>query len=164
MVILTLVGLLMATAFMALPGVAAKLRTSFAMWLLILLTLCQCLVWRFQRRKHNHSGQAPNDDAAIKSALILLVLLVVASLAREPRKKAEGWLITLSFWIPRKHREAITGDILEDCHEMREVGFGEWRIRIHVVWQLAIGVIMLWPDVIGSGLATVVKHVWKTKQ
>jgi hypothetical protein len=76
----------------------------------------------------------------------------------------EKWLISLSFWIPRKYREAISGDILEDCHEMRDLGLGEWRIRIHVLWQLTIGVIALWPEAIGSAVATIVKRVWSVKK
>ena len=55
-----------------------------------------------------------------------------------PSKKAEKWAIALGWWIPRKYRGAVVGDILEDCHEMREKGCGEWRIRIQVLWQWAI--------------------------
>jgi hypothetical protein len=79
------------------------------------------------------------------------------------RPKAERWLVSLSFWIPRKFREAITGDILEDCHEMRELGFTERRIRVHVLWQFAWAVIALWPEAIGSAVVAIVKRI-KIKQ
>jgi hypothetical protein len=64
--------------------------------------------------------------------------------------KAERWAISLSFWIPRAHREPIRGDLMEDCKELREFGSTEWRIRIHVLWQLTIGVVALFPNAIIS--------------
>jgi hypothetical protein len=75
------------------------------------------------------------------------------------KEVAEKWLINLSYWIPRKYREAITGDILEDCRELRVVGKSEWRIRIHVIWQLAWALILLRP----SALVDVLKRVLSTK-
>jgi hypothetical protein len=78
--------------------------------------------------------------------------------------QAERWLVSLSFWIPRKYREAIAGDIFEDCREMREKGFSESRIRVHVLWQLAVAVIALWPEAVGSAVGSIIKQVWKTKQ
>lgn len=63
----------------------------------------------------------------------------------KPGNKAEKWAIALGWWIPRKYRGAIVGDILEDCHEMRESGRREWRIRIQVIWQWAISVVTLVP-------------------
>ncbi len=62
-----------------------------------------------------------------------------------PGKMAEKWAIALGWWIPRKYRGAIVGDILEDCHEMRETGCREWRIRIQVIWQWAISIVILIP-------------------
>ena len=47
-------------------------------------------------------------------------------------KNSEKWLISLSFWIPRRFREAVVGDILEDCRDMRSCGYSERRIQIHV--------------------------------
>lgn len=69
-------------------------------------------------------------------------------------KKAEKWTIALGWWIPRKYRGAIVGDILEDCHEMRETGCGEWRIRIQVIWQ--------WVIAVGTSVpATMIAAVWR---
>ena len=69
---------------------------------------------------------------------------------RSVGKKAEKWAVVLGWWIPRKYRDAIVGDILEDCKEMREVGCGEWRIRIQVIWQWAIAAVTLVPSAIIS--------------
>lgn len=64
------------------------------------------------------------------------------------QKKSEKWAVALGWWIPRKHRGPIVGDILEDCHEMRELGCGEWRIFIQVIWQWAIAIATLIPTAI----------------
>jgi hypothetical protein len=61
------------------------------------------------------------------------------------KKKTEKWFRSLAFWLPRKYREPIVGDIMEDCHELRALGKSEWRIRIHVIWQLAWALILLRP-------------------
>lgn len=71
-------------------------------------------------------------------------------------KKAEKWAIALGWWIPRKHRGVLVGDILEDCHEMREAGYGEWRIRIQAIWQWAIGVLTLVPNAMITALWRIV--------
>ena len=71
-----------------------------------------------------------------------------------PRNKGEKWAISLGWWIPRRYRGDIIGDILEDCSEMRDKGCGEWRIRIQVIWQWAIAVVNLIP-------AAVVGSVWR---
>jgi len=68
------------------------------------------------------------------------------------RDKTENLISKTSFWIPRKYREAIVGDILEDCHELRALGKSEWRIRIHIIWQLIIGLILLRPTVLVDAL------------
>lgn len=67
-------------------------------------------------------------------------------------KKAEIWAKTLGWWIPRKLRGPLIGDILEDCHQMREMNYSEWRIRTHVLWQWAIGVVTLVPVAIISAV------------
>ena len=82
-----------------------------------------------------------------KTRLYLLEILT-------PKKKAERWIVALGWWIPRKYRAAIVGDILEDCHEMREKGCGECRIRVQVLWQWAIAVLTLVP-------AAAVAAVWR---
>lgn len=71
----------------------------------------------------------------------------------------EKWLGSLAYWIPRKYREPLVGDIMEDCCELRALGKSEWRIRIHVVWQLVIALIMLRPTAIMDAL----KRMWSTK-
>lgn len=155
--LMTLTGLLVMAALATPPEVWAKLRASLCMWLLVLLTVWRCLIPRFQRGER----RAASEDAATKSVLVLIVILILMALTREPEKQVETRLISLSFWVPRKYREAITGDILEDCHDMRELGFAEQRILAHVLWQFAWAVIRLWPEVVGSAVAAVVKHVWK---
>ena len=136
-----------------------------------------CLyLWEMRRRPYHHSLIA----AMMGFAEILGNMLFYSCIVSAPpepkagrwmltitfvprftlRPKAERWLINLSFWIPRKYREAITGDILEDCREMREKGFRERRICIHVLWQFAIAVIALWPEAMGSAVATITKRVW----
>lgn len=164
MVFLTLIILLIVTTLISLPELRTKLRMSLGVGLLALFTVLQCLAWKCEDSKCRLLGRTVNEDARIKTILVFIVLLVLASLTREPQKKAETRLITLSFWIPRKHREGITGDILEDCHEMRELGFTERRILGHVLWQFAIAVISLWPEAVVSAFATILKHAWKTKQ
>lgn len=74
-------------------------------------------------------------------------------------RRTKNWLVTLSFWIPRKYREAIVGDIIEDCHELRALGKSEWRIRIHVIWQVIIALILLRP----VALMDAFKRIWSTK-
>ena len=59
--------------------------------------------------------------------------------------KTEKWAIVLGWCLPQNHREAIMGDILEDCHEMRERGLAERRILTHVLWQWAISLVTLIP-------------------
>jgi len=75
------------------------------------------------------------------------------------RNRTKDLIIKTSFWIPRKYREAIVGDIMEDCHELRVLGKSEWRIRIHVIWQLAIALILLRP----TALVDAFKRIWSMK-
>lgn len=69
-------------------------------------------------------------------------------------RKGEMWAVGLGWWIPRKYRDAIVGDILEDCKEMGEMGCGEWRICVQVIWQWAIAVGTLIP-------AAAVGSIWR---
>jgi len=89
---------------------------------------------------------------------------LLSSLSALSWPRTEQLLLNLSFWIPRRHREGVTGDIFEDCREMRRRRFSERRIRIHVLWQLAIAVIALWPEAVGSAVAAVVKRVWSIRK
>lgn len=65
--------------------------------------------------------------------------------------ETENWVIMLGRCIPQKHREAIVGDILEDCHEMREGGLAERKIWTNALWQWVISVVALIPAcIVGS--------------
>lgn len=75
------------------------------------------------------------------------------------RDRTENLISKTSFWIPRKHREAIVGDILEDCRELRELDKSEWRIRIHIIWQLVWAFILLRP----TALMDALKRILSTK-
>ncbi len=50
--------------------------------------------------------------------------------------KPEQLLQSLKFFIPRKHREALLGDLVEDAVEQRTAGHSELRIRLTLCWQL----------------------------
>lgn len=95
-------------------------------------------------------------------ALALFLLLPIVGVVVEVRKRCtlknhrsgsrggtwnepEKWAIVLAWCLPQKHREAIVGDIAEDCHEMRDRGLNERRIRTHVLWQCLISVVTLIP-------------------
>jgi hypothetical protein len=69
------------------------------------------------------------------------------------------WAITLAWFIPRKYRNEIMGDILEDCVEMREAGCTETRIKFHVVYQWLIAVIALVPTAVKTSIVDAVKQV-----
>ena len=56
------------------------------------------------------------------------------------------WAVLLGWCFPRKYRDAIVGDILEDSYEMRESGLAESKIRAHVLWQCMISVVTLVPS------------------
>ena len=63
-------------------------------------------------------------------------------------KKVEKFAVSLSWWIPRRYREDIIGDILEDCTEMRDNSCAEWRLLIQVIWQWSIAVVNLIPSAV----------------
>jgi len=60
----------------------------------------------------------------------------------------DKWLKSTSFWIPRRIREAIIGDIIEDCHELRALGKKEYRVRLHILWHLILFALSLLPTAI----------------
>ena len=93
-------------------------------------------------------------------SLVLFVLLQIVGIVIVVRKKwalknqrgssrgniwneTEKWVIIFGWCLPRKYREAIMGDIIEDCHEMRERGLAERRILTHVLWQWSISIVTL---------------------
>jgi hypothetical protein len=78
--------------------------------------------------------------------------------------RPERLLFAISFWIPRKYREAIVGDIMEDCHELSHLGKSERRIFVHVLWQLTVTVITLLPVSVFSGLIRKPKLKDETKE
>lgn len=73
--------------------------------------------------------------------------------------KGEDWIRSLGWFIPRKYRSDIVGDIVEDCGEMRGAGCKEWRVKIHVVYQWLIAVITLVPAAVKASIVDAVKQV-----
>ena len=55
--------------------------------------------------------------------------------------RAEQRLERFSRWFPRKYRDELIGDILEDCHELREQGASEKKINRHANWQLFLALL-----------------------
>ena len=53
------------------------------------------------------------------------------------RKRTDAILRRLAFLVPRRNREAITGDIYEDVEDLRAAGESERVIRFVVLWQFA---------------------------
>ena len=51
--------------------------------------------------------------------------------------RAELLLTNVGAFIPRCHREALIGDLMEDLRDYRAIGFTERRLVCHVIWQLA---------------------------
>ena len=49
---------------------------------------------------------------------------------------AHSFLRAVGFLVPRRSRQALIGDLVEDVAEQRAAGYGEWRIRCTVCWQL----------------------------
>ena len=69
------------------------------------------------------------------------------------------WLVVLGWWLPKEHRDAILGDILEDCHEMRESGLTRRQIRTHVLWHWVISVVTLVPASVVHAIA----RLWRAQ-
>lgn len=80
-------------------------------------------------------------------------------LLSEPQRRVDKWIVSVSFWIPRKHREGIVGDILEDCYELRRLGKSERRIWLYVLLQFVTALVLLWPAYIKYTLS----RIWHTK-
>lgn len=75
------------------------------------------------------------------------------------KARAEDVAIGLGWWIPRKYRDDLVGDILEDCSEMRMLSMGERRIVVHVAYQWLIGVVMLVPTAAVMGFAGAIRQI-----
>lgn len=56
------------------------------------------------------------------------------------RVSIERLLTGVSWLLPRRQREVILGDLLEDIVELRNTGCGRWRLRLFVCWQLGVAV------------------------
>lgn len=73
--------------------------------------------------------------------------------------EGKNWATSLGWFIPRKYRNDIIGDILEDCAEMRENGCTERRIKFHVVYQWVIAVVTLVPTAVKTSITDILKQV-----
>ena len=82
-----------------------------------------------------------------------------ALLLFKTKSEGENWATMLGWFIPRKYRNDIIGDILEDCAEMRETGCTERRIKFHVVYQWLIAVITLVPTAVKTSITNILKQV-----
>lgn len=108
--------------------------------------------------------------------LVLFVLVLIVGVVVEVRERwvlknrrsgsrsnkwndTDKWPIVLGWCFPREHREALVGDILEDCNEMRERGLAERRIQTHVLWQWAISVVTLIPTYVMGAIS----RLWGAK-
>ncbi len=77
---------------------------------------------------------------------------ILTTIIKHHPGRPEHLLFAMSFWIPRKYREALVGDIMEDCQELRSLGKSKRRIFVHIFWQLAVVVVTLLPANIFSAL------------
>ena len=71
-----------------------------------------------------------------------------------PTEKSAGedLATSLSWLIPRKYRNDVIGDIMEDCADMRNANITEGRIKCHVLYQWLIAVITIGPMVFKSSV------------
>ena len=105
------------------------------------------------------------EAPAYRAALVKLVQQVLkwmqyrAMLTFKTNSRGEDWATTLGWFIPRKYRNDIIGDILEDCAEMRDLKYTERRIRFHVVYQWIIAVITLVPTAVKTSITDILKQV-----
>lgn len=95
------------------------------------------------------------DGRTIRSLLrqIQWLLIIPKSNNAFSHVVTTDWVIrSLSYWIPRRYRESIMGDIYEDCAELRGVGASEFRVKIHAVWQIFLAVVVSWPAIMKASL------------
>ena len=71
--------------------------------------------------------------------------------------QGEDWAILLGRLIPSKYRNAIVGDVLEDCGVMRDAGRTERHITIRVLWQCLTAAITVRVERVRSFAKDVVK-------
>ncbi len=65
----------------------------------------------------------------------------------------------LCLWLPSDYREAILGDLLEDCDEYASRGATKKQIDQRISWEILLAVVRSWP----AALAAAVKQVFSTK-
>jgi hypothetical protein len=95
----------------------------------------------------------------IAEVSVLKLSQIEAPLVFESISKVHHWAASLGWFIPRKYRSDIIGDILEDCVEMRKAGCSERRIKFHIVYQWLIAVITLVPTAAKNSIVDAVKQV-----
>jgi hypothetical protein len=108
-------------------------------------------------------------QASIAISLLFLIVMftprprsyvihqMISALSHQRRgTKPENWAIALGWWIPRKYRDDLIGDILEDCYEMRALGKSNRRIRLHIIYQWVIGVVTLVPTAVLAAIRQVI--------
>jgi len=112
---------------------------------------------------NKYSIEKPNPENALNKEQLGAIDTTLNDLLHGSQygliEKPEKLLISAAFWIPRKHREAIVGDIMEDCHELRALGKSKWRIRTHVIWQVVIALILLR----SAAVVDAFKRIWSVK-
>lgn len=77
----------------------------------------------------------------------------------ETKSKGEKWIVSLGWFFPRKYRDDVIGDILEDCADMREAGCTERRIKFHVLYQWVIAVVTLVPTAVKTSIVDAITKV-----
>ena len=60
------------------------------------------------------------------------------------RWSPEGQLRALADWLPKRYREGLIGDLLEDCSDLRIRGHSDCRLHGHVLWHLSIDAMGRW--------------------
>jgi hypothetical protein len=88
----------------------------------------------------------------------LKLMLHKGLLISKAKSTGESWAVGLGWFIPRKYRNEIIGDILEDCAEMRQTGRTESRVKFHVVYQWLIAVITLVPMAVKTSITDILKQ------
>jgi hypothetical protein len=51
------------------------------------------------------------------------------------RRRADRLVSGIAPFIPRKYRDDFLMDMADDLGELRDAGWGEWRVIFHVIWQ-----------------------------
>ncbi len=57
----------------------------------------------------------------------------------------EACIRRLCCWLPPSYREAILGDLLEDCCEYTNNGATEKQIQRYVSWEILLAAVRSWP-------------------